>query len=140
MKFELIVKKTIPLKPNIVYNAFTEADIWSQWFSANTHVDLRQGGRFSNADGDTGEYLEIIPNKLLRFTWECVATNTEVKLSFLPVGNDSTELTLQQTKLCSQEDVDKMTQCWTWTLDNLSSFLTTGRVIPLSVWKKTQIL
>lgn len=52
------------------YNAWAEAEEMSRWFTSEAQQDVRPGGRYSNADGDRGEYTAVEPNRLLAFTWE----------------------------------------------------------------------
>lgn len=138
MSFELTTAKTIRVAPTKAFSAFTDGPTWSSWFSDNTSVDLRVGGRFKNDDGDTGEYLEIQKDRLLRFTWEGSFAGSEIELRFDDRGADGTDVSLRHYKLATQADADKMKTCWRWTLDNLASFLEDGRPIGMSEWKATQ--
>jgi len=137
MSFEVIVKKSINVPIHAAYQAFTDAEIWSKWFSQNTSVDLKKGGRFRNSDGDTGEYLDIVPNQLLIFTWEGHNSNSRVEVQFKQLETGSTEVSLRQYLLPRPEDADKMKTCWGWTLACLASFLETGRPVSMDEWKKT---
>src|SRR5687768_5134318 len=53
-----------------LWHAWTDAGELAKWFTDEATIDFRVGGRYSNSDGDTGEYLEIVPEELIRFTWE----------------------------------------------------------------------
>jgi uncharacterized protein YndB with AHSA1/START domain len=131
---EVSVTKIVDASIEKAYSAFADASVWSIWFSENTKIDLREGGRFSNADGDSGKYLEILPNQLLRFTWENGHIG-EVEICFKELSNSNTEITLRHSKLTTSESAQKMQPCWTWTLDNLETFLQTGRPLPFAEWK-----
>ncbi|MCP4635759.1 MAG: SRPBCC family protein [Methyloversatilis sp.] len=69
--------------PNRVWRAFTDADALAKWlppygFTCTVHeLDARVGGRFrmsfrnfsnSQAHGFGGEYLELVPDSLIRYT------------------------------------------------------------------------
>jgi uncharacterized protein YndB with AHSA1/START domain len=70
-------------KPEKLYRAFTEADALTQWIPPNGftaqihHIDVRVGGTFrmsftnftsGNRISFGGDYLELIPNKRLRYS------------------------------------------------------------------------
>lgn len=135
MSFEITVKRTIHTSPDVAFNAFTDGPTWSKWFSDYTTVDFRIGGRFSNDDGDSGEYLAIEKNQLLRFTWEGSFKGSQIELLFKPIGSAISEVTLRHYQLAAQADADKMKTCWSWTLANLASFLEVGKPLPMSEWK-----
>lgn len=70
-------------QPNRVWRAFTDADALAKWlppygFTCTVHeLDARVGGRFrmsfrnfsnGQAHGFGGEYLELVPDSLIRYT------------------------------------------------------------------------
>ena len=96
-------------------------------------VDFRVGGRYrfmmqnSGDDGRHGvhgEYLEIVENSLLRFTWQWDGSSvrTEVELRFSASGNGS-ELQLKHTQFPDADARDRHNQGWVGVLDNLAKFL-----------------
>jgi uncharacterized protein YndB with AHSA1/START domain len=85
MKAENTVRlhRVLTARPEKVYRAFTEPDAMVQWIPPNgftakvQHMDVRIGGTFKMSftnftSGTTigfgGDYLELIPNKRLRYT------------------------------------------------------------------------
>ena len=138
MNCEITTRRTINASPETAFNAFADGAIWSRWFSAKSEVDLRVGGRFSNEDGDTGKYIEIVPERLLRFSWDGSFQGSCIELQFSPRAADACEVSLRHYQLATQADADKMRSCWRWTLDNLASFLETGKPMSMSEWKTLQ--
>jgi uncharacterized protein YndB with AHSA1/START domain len=64
----------IDASPERVYTAFTNKKDVEQWMSDHFEVDPRKSGKFKmgrEADGfaTTGEFLEVVPNELLVYTW-----------------------------------------------------------------------
>jgi uncharacterized protein YndB with AHSA1/START domain len=64
----------IDAPPERVYKAFTDKKDILQWMSDHFEIDPRKGGKFKmgqEADGyaTTGEFLEVVPNQLLVYTW-----------------------------------------------------------------------
>jgi uncharacterized protein YndB with AHSA1/START domain len=79
---DLVLDRTIPVPPDRVWAAWTEAELLMQWFTpapwktVACELDLRPGGRcvttMESPDGErfpqTGCYLQLEPNRLLVFT------------------------------------------------------------------------
>lgn len=143
---KVIVKKIIHADSETIFNAWTKPEIMQHWYvgakgKSNSTVDLRVGGAYSNdmiIEGSsscnkneetgikhymhTGEYLEIIPNEKLVFTWNSPSVqNTKVTVDLKKVEG-GTEVTITH-ELSSQEDCEGHTQGWTFALSNLATLL-----------------
>jgi uncharacterized protein YndB with AHSA1/START domain len=125
LQHEVTVRRLVRRPAATVFRAFADGPTWSEWFSGNTEVDLRVGGRFRNDDGDCGEYLAIERDRLLRFTWEGSFHGSRVELRFAPQGDEACEVSLRHEHLAAAADAERLTRCWTASLDNLASFLET---------------
>jgi len=96
--------RVLRAKPEKVYRAFLEAGAMAKWippygFTCTVHhMDARVGGtfrmsfhNFSSGNGHSfgGEYIELIPNELIRYTDKFEDPNLpgvlEVKVSVTPV-------------------------------------------------------
>ena len=107
--------RVLRTKPEKVYRAFLEAGAMAKWippygFTCTVHhMDARVGGtfrmsfhNFSSGKGHSfsGEYIELIPNELIRYTDEFEDPNLpgvlEVKVSVKPVLC-GTDLSITQT-------------------------------------------
>ena len=135
---ELIVEKEIKSTPANIYNSLTDPLILSKWFTTNAKGDLSIGGRYSNDNGDEGEYLELKPFEKIRFTWENpdYSPGTEVNIEIISLTYDISKIRITHSKLESEEAIDNMKDGWKWTLDNLKQFLETGVPIPFDKWKR----
>ena len=135
---ELIVEKEIKSTPANIYNSLTDPLILSKWFTTNAKGDLSIGGRYSNDNGDEGEYLELKPFEKIRFTWENPehSPGTEVNIEIISLTYDISKIRITHSKLESEEAIDSMKEGWKWTLDNLKQFLETGVPIPFDKWKR----
>src|SRR5215471_16775235 len=67
----LVLKQvSILALPSKVFAALSRPAQLDRWFTTGAKVDLRPRGRYSNADHDRGKFLEVVPNRRLRFTWD----------------------------------------------------------------------
>ena len=130
--FKLSVSRVIKAPVNLVFRAWTEPDQLRQWFSPSEEecrdltADIKTGGAFrihtACKTGDTiaiGKYLEVIPNKRLRFSWSWenyAMPDSVVTVDFEDLGT-STRLTLRHEGLPDQEDADQHTEGWTFLLE-----------------------
>jgi uncharacterized protein YndB with AHSA1/START domain len=140
MSFTLKLQKSINKNTQDVFDAFVNPKMLSKWFTTNAKVDLRTGGRYSNADFDEGEYLEIKPNQKIKFTWENKnhCPGTVVTLFFDKAGNQRTRVRLIHSKLESRLHVKDMKSGWQWALSNLKLFLENKKSISYELWLKSQ--
>lgn len=142
----LHLSRTFNAPCNKVYGAWTNAGILSQWFAPSDQMktevlelDVRVGGRYrirmEEGENDCefhivgGEYLSIVPNKKLIFTWqwEDDDSNTEMLLTlkFIDKG-DTTDFLLTHERILDQETRDSHNEGWTSCLARLGTLLSHG--------------
>jgi len=130
--FTVSVQRTIRATPDRAFDALTQPDVLSRWFTTSAQADLRVGGRYANADGDQGEFVIFDRPQRLRFTWDnpehCPNTLVEVVLTEKPGG--SVTVRLEHSRIRSQAGYLDMKEGWTWAMDSLKSYLETGKPIP----------
>ena len=134
----LHLHRTIKASAAEAFRAFTDADLLSHWFTTRAEVEARKGGRYRNADGDQGEYLEVNPPHQLTFTWDNPqhCPGTIVTLTFRDVAKERVLVRLLHRELKSAADVDHMREGWQWALTNLKLFLEEGRTITFEEWQQ----
>lgn len=132
------LEKTFAADVARVYAAWTEPDLFAQWMGPgnvkvkDVTIDLKVGGKYrltmATDQGDQivgGEYLEIIPNEKLVFTWIWEregADHTQVTLEFS--GADGrTLLKLSHDRHSSQEAAEHHLQGWNGCFENLATYL-----------------
>ena len=95
-------------------------------------VDLKVGGRYrlemDNARTKYvvyGQYVEIIPNQKLVFTWGWEGPNRyETRVTVLFTDKpDGTELTLTHERFANAEDMGRHEHGWTGSLEKLAAAL-----------------
>jgi uncharacterized protein YndB with AHSA1/START domain len=138
--YRTIVQQTYNEPVRRVWDAWTVGEQWGAWFSEGpAQVDLRVGGRYWTPDGDTGQYLEIVKHRLLRFTWEHPhhQPGSILTLRFTPLSPRKTRLVLVHSRLNAADACD-MKQGWTWAKASLAHYLATGRGLKEAQWLKSQ--
>lgn len=154
--FQFTVEKEIMTTAETVFLALTDAKELSVWFTTDAEVDLRKGGKYRNADGDTGEFLEIHKPERLTFSWDnpdhCPGTLIEIMIKTNREGtsgggNGTGEdehvirpitIIITHSGLRSHEDVNQMQVGWKWALISLKSYLETGNPVRFEEWQKEQ--
>jgi len=134
----IIVARRIDVPVEEVWAAWVEPDRISRWFSPDTEQDVRVGGRYRNGDGDEGEFLEVVPNRRLKFTWEQpdYAPGSFVIVDLLPSSDGSTEVRVEHANVAC-DDAGDLELGWNWSIDSLDSYLRTGTVISFETWAAT---
>ncbi len=137
VKFQ--TKKTIKAKRERVFSAWIDQNLISKWFaprdlkSPSSEIDLKVGGTYRvNMEGImrgqqtsgnvSGEYIKIIPNELLVFTfrgtWEKVPDST-VTVEFKDVA-EGTEITLTHEGIIDEQGGEGKRLGWESSLQKLS--------------------
>jgi uncharacterized protein YndB with AHSA1/START domain len=130
------VSHWVNANPQRVYDAWLTPADWDGWFTNNSQIDARVGGKYLNGDGDTGVYIELNPPTLIRFTWDnpTACPGSEVAISFSP-RDGGTDVLLRHTKLPQPETGrGEMVDGWGWALDNLAAYLEGGEKTDHDTW------
>ena len=141
-KPSIVQERVLPASPDVVFKAWSDPESLSVWMrpaedmaKATVSVDFRIGGRFSivmhGAERDyphTGEYLEIVPNRKLVFTWvshwfEPDEQNTRVTVTLEPMGAGETKLTLVHDQLPDSNSYDGHVHGWASIVSHMSDQL-----------------
>ena len=139
--FSLNISRTFNASREAVFDAWTNAEAISKWFSPDPsmttvvdQLDLEPGGRYQfqmkETDGETyivtGEYVSINRPEQLVFTWQWIHGDDKaemlVTLDFIEKGG-ITELQLTHEKLPSAESRDHHNEGWNACLARLEKSL-----------------
>jgi len=121
--------------PAVIYGAFTEQ--FDQWFAApgTLIVKAEVSGLFffeTHMDGQRhphyGRYLELVPNKLIDFTWVTgnpgtLGAETRVSIELTPQG-DGTQVKLTHAGFPDEETRNGHTEAWPQVLAHLDRCMT----------------
>jgi uncharacterized protein YndB with AHSA1/START domain len=121
-----------------VWEAWTDPHQLANWFTEHAEIDLRVGGRYRNSDGDEGEYLEVLPPRRLRFTWEQpdYAPGGVVAVELAP-ADEGTIIHVEHANVAC-DDAEDLEIGWNWSLDSLVSFLESGIGISFEQWSSAR--
>ena len=138
--YTLKIRKEFSAPIERLYRAFTEKEILEQWWSRNEglpcsliELDFVVGGKYrfgmkDVASGNdfivTGEYIEIIPNKKISFTWswehENIDENSLVTFEFHETEKGC-DLLLIHSNFISEDRKDHHSQGWSQIIDTLQT-------------------
>ncbi len=134
--------RILAAKPEKVFRAFTDPDATAQWIPPEGfvckvhHMEPRVGGTFrmtfvnfssGNSHSFGGEYLEIEPNRLLRYTDKFDDPNlpgtieVTIRLSAVSCG---TEVHIEQSGIPEVIPVEQCYLGWQQSLNNLARLVT----------------
>ncbi len=138
--FEFSVTRTIAAPLERVWAAWTVAAEWDRWFSSESDLDLRVGGRYSNADGDSGEFKTVAAMRRIRFTWEQARhqPGSVVEVLFAAKPDGRSEVVVSHTRLSGQDEVADLREGWSWAMDSLKSYLEIGKPVRWEDWKASR--
>lgn len=130
------VQRIMPAPPDEVFDEWLDPEALTEWMCPNptrvvdVHLEPRVGGRMRLDLDDvgaavliTGQFLAIDRPHLLRFTWSTSdwpdpTAASIVEVTFTPVEDDQTLMSIEHTLLPSEE-FDNYHNGWTLTVDQL---------------------
>jgi uncharacterized protein YndB with AHSA1/START domain len=88
----LTVERRVAASPAAVYAYLTDSTRWARWQGVGADLDPVPGGRFrmlmGNGMSAEGQFLELVPDERVVFTWGWVGHET------LPPGSSTVEIEL----------------------------------------------
>jgi len=139
--FSLTMNRQLNATQQEVYNAWTDKDAITSWFSPTKEMttkvhelDLRVGGLYKiemlepngNSHKIHGEYVVLNPFQQIVFTWEWESDEQNVNSLVtidLQEKNGKTNLVLTHDKLASQDSVELHSEGWVGCLAQLELFM-----------------
>ena len=134
------IKQSVVVKSSreIVFKALTQADELVRWFPTRAESDPRAGGKiklfweFTDASqngSQDGEYVEVVPNEKLSYTWMADSIPTLVTFT-LSESNGETTVDLEHSTSHEGADEKKLhddhANQWGFFMMNLKSYLEAG--------------
>src|SRR5688572_10325187 len=134
------VQQTVTIKssPEVVFKALTQADELMRWFPTRVESDPRPGGKFkfswefanaSENGSQQGEYVEVVPNRKLSYTWTAESILTLVTFNLTEAGGE-TIVELDHSSMQSGNDPKKLHDMhanqWEFFMMTLKGYLEAG--------------
>ena len=70
---DIVVTRVIAASPATVYSFFTDIERWTEWQGVDGLIEARPGGslriRMPGAQVAFGQFIELVPNQRIVFTW-----------------------------------------------------------------------
>lgn len=131
----------IKASPERVFQALTHKEELERWFVPTVEIEVKPGGIFrmewSPGMGEQGKVQEVIPSRLLSYTWEGAFSPTPTTITFaLTKEKDGTLVTLTHSGIGEGEgweaytNIDKEGKGWEAHLKDLTSWIETGTCPP----------
>ena len=134
------IKQDVTIKSpiNVVFKALTEAEELMKWFPTRVESDPRSGGKFkfeweftdaSQNGTQEGEYVDVIPNEKLTYTWTAKSIPTLVTF-VLTESEEEKKVALDHSTAQNGADEkmlrDEHADQWGFFLMNLKGYLEAG--------------
>jgi len=141
MDTEIRIERVLPAGIGRVYDAWTRAELLSQWYCPNpawdlkVQADVRVGGDYVVEMGPhvvRGIYLEVEPPHRLAFSWKWDGTEdepTRVQVELTEVA-DGTRMLLTHTDFATEEDAANHRMGWEPEMGRLAALLTAQQPDP----------
>ena len=108
----IVIERRVQAPAATVYQYLTESDKWAAWQGVAAAIEAHAGGRFGmtmpNDMQAAGEFLELVPNTRVVFTWGWVGHpglppgSSVVEISLLE-DDDGTTIRLEHRELPTDE-------------------------------------
>lgn len=132
----IVVTRHVAAPPETVYSYLTESAKWSRWQGTEATIEARPGGIFlikmPNGATARGEFVELIPDEKVVFTWGWVdhpgvpPGSSTVEIEITVVDNGSL-VTLTHRDL-PDDEVEIHTKGWSRYLHRLGTVAEGGEV------------
>jgi uncharacterized protein YndB with AHSA1/START domain len=122
--YTICATKSVKADPKKAYATFSTAAALDRWFGAKNKLDLKDGGRLENADGNRATVKKATPDKTIRFVWEDAGLTmpTPVEVKFQPAGAKTTVM-VTIDRLQTRAEADGYRKAWGEALERLKSTL-----------------
>jgi uncharacterized protein YndB with AHSA1/START domain len=143
IKPTLVLTWVFPVKPQRVFDVFTQAEHLNGWFGRGVQIDLQVGGRFTSEEGDRGKFLKVAVPRQLVMTYEHpnLPVETEIDITFAKAGTGhSTQVRFVQKgldpKQVTPEQYGRHVDRWNWLAENLKRYLDRQGCLTFDAWQK----
>jgi uncharacterized protein YndB with AHSA1/START domain len=125
--YSICPTKSIKASPKVCYAAFSTAKALDQWFGPKHVVDMRDGGHWRNADGNSATIKKVNAGKNIRLIAEDkgLTLPTPVEIKFEANGTKCTVM-VSIERLQTRAEADGYRHAWSAALDKLKAHIEDG--------------
>lgn len=108
------------------YQAFASGKALDAWFGKGNQIDLRDGGSWSNADGNQATIKKVNPGKAIKLSWEDKALSmpAPVDIKFDTAGGPGKcTVMVSVDRLQTRAEADGYRKAWGKVLDQLKAVI-----------------
>jgi uncharacterized protein YndB with AHSA1/START domain len=108
------------------FEAFASGAALDQWFGKKNQLDFREGGSWTNADGNKAVIRKINPNKMIKFSWEDkdLTMPAPVEIKFDTAGGPGKcTVMVGVDRLQTRAEADGYRKAWGVVLDKLKKVI-----------------
>ncbi len=123
--YGICVTKSINAPLDALWSAWTAPAQLSKWFGPGFKLELKDGGAWSNKDGDQGSFLRVREGKDLRFSFENPALSSASTVDVVPTakGEGKSHVMLNHTRIQTRAEADGLRRGWGSAFDALKKLL-----------------
>lgn len=122
--YTVCATKSLKADAATAYAAFASAKALDAWFGPQHVLELAEGGRLANADGNRATVKKVTPGKAIRLAWEDegLTMPTPVEIKFQPAGAKTTVM-VTIDRLQNRAEADGYRKAWGEALERLKEHL-----------------
>ncbi|HEX5694675.1 MAG TPA: SRPBCC domain-containing protein, partial [Arenimonas sp.] len=120
--YTICATKSVKATPERCQTAFADAKALDAWLGPKHVADIKDGGAFSNADGNRATVKKVNPGKTIKLIWQQpdAAPDTPVEVKFQPAGAKTTVMVTHE-RLQTRADADGFRRAWGEALERLKA-------------------
>jgi uncharacterized protein YndB with AHSA1/START domain len=125
--YSICPTKSIKASPNDCYAAFAASKALDSWYGPKNEVEMRDGGRWRNGDGNRATIKKVNAGKNIRLLAEDegLTLPTPVEIKFTPNGAHCTVM-ISIERLQTRAEADGYRRAWSEALDRLKATIESG--------------
>jgi len=122
--YTICATKSIKTDTRRCYDAFTKPAELDKWFGGRNRIELKEGGRWQNADGNAATLRKLNLGKTIRLTWEDAGLTmpTPVEIKFQGASGKCTVM-VTIDRLQTRAEADGYRKAWGLALEQLKALL-----------------
>jgi len=126
--YGICATKTFAAPVEKVYAVWADGRTWPKWFGEKSKADVKEGGAFSNADGDAGTFKKVRENKDIKLTWDNPrhAHSGPVEVVFQSKPSGKSLVIINHNRIQTRAQADELRESWLAALEAIKPLVGEG--------------